>query len=343
MIGVTLCEAQFCGCKMYTLDLSSPLDTEDVYYTHNGRIINHFEDIPKDAVLQKHYRLRGGKGGFGSMLRAIGSQIEKTTNHEMCRDLSGRRMRDVNMEKRLKEWYATADERERKKMEEYLERRRKRQELLKEGPLPGHKFSDRDYERQKRKIAYELRSALDTAIENVLKETKSTANLSPSCSIEQHSAKRTRLWIEELDNVLCSDSSEEEKLENEDFLSSDGSPNPEKENNNEDTTKPTDIPVDSSENNDSKQETTSDEKKEDSGNSRVDHPTAVVQPLTDEQLNEMNTSESLEKFGLDVLKATLTARGLKCGGTLKERANRLFSVKGLSPEQYPVKLLAKTK
>ncbi|CAH8832669.1 unnamed protein product [Trichobilharzia szidati] len=249
MIGVTLCEAQFCGCKMYTLDLSSPLDTEDVYYTHNGRIINHFEDIPKDAVLQKHYRLRGGKGGFGSMLRAIGSQIEKTTNHEMCRDLSGRRMRDVNMEKRLKEWYATADERERKKMEEYLERRRKRQELLKEGPLPGHKFSDRDYERQKRKIAYELRSALDTG----------------------------------------------------------------------------------------------DEKKEDSGNSRVDHPTAVVQPLTDEQLNEMNTSESLEKFGLDVLKATLTARGLKCGGTLKERANRLFSVKGLSPEQYPVKLLAKTK
>ena len=41
----------------------------------------------------------GGKGGFGSMLRAIGAQIEKTTNHEACRDLSGRRMRDVNNEK----------------------------------------------------------------------------------------------------------------------------------------------------------------------------------------------------------------------------------------------------
>jgi len=37
--------------------------------------------------------------GFGSMLRAIGAQIEKTTNHEACRDLSGRRMRDVNNEK----------------------------------------------------------------------------------------------------------------------------------------------------------------------------------------------------------------------------------------------------
>lgn len=35
------------------------------------------------------------------MLRAIGAQIEKTTNREACRDLSGRRMRDVNNEKKL--------------------------------------------------------------------------------------------------------------------------------------------------------------------------------------------------------------------------------------------------
>ena len=38
--------------------------------------------------------------GFGSMLRALGAQIEKTTNREACRDLSGRRMRDVNNEKK---------------------------------------------------------------------------------------------------------------------------------------------------------------------------------------------------------------------------------------------------
>ncbi len=36
--------------------------------------------------------------GFGSMLRALGAQIEKTTNREACRDLSGRRLRDVNHE-----------------------------------------------------------------------------------------------------------------------------------------------------------------------------------------------------------------------------------------------------
>ena len=40
--------------------------------------------------------LPGGKGGFGSMLRALGNQIQKTTNKEACRDLSGRRLRDIN-------------------------------------------------------------------------------------------------------------------------------------------------------------------------------------------------------------------------------------------------------
>ena len=39
--------------------------------------------------------------GFGSMLRSIGAQIEKTTNREACRDLSGRRMRDINNEKKF--------------------------------------------------------------------------------------------------------------------------------------------------------------------------------------------------------------------------------------------------
>ena len=29
--------------------------------------------------------LAGGKGGFGSLLRSIGAQIEKTTNHEAMR------------------------------------------------------------------------------------------------------------------------------------------------------------------------------------------------------------------------------------------------------------------
>lgn len=47
-------------------------------------------------------KVPGGKGGFGSNLRSI--QVEKTSNNEACRDLSGRRLRDIHNEQRMKNW-----------------------------------------------------------------------------------------------------------------------------------------------------------------------------------------------------------------------------------------------
>lgn len=49
----------------------------------------------------------------------------------------------------------------------------------------------------------------------------------------------------------------------------------------------------------------------------------------------------VESLGLEKLKCELTARGLKCGGTLQERAARLFSVRGLAREQIDPALFAK--
>jgi len=43
------------------------------------------------------------------------------------------------------------------------------------------------------------------------------------------------------------------------------------------------------------------------------------------------------------LKNALEALGLKCGGTLEERAQRLWAVKGLAASEFPKKLLAKKK
>lgn len=42
-------------------------------------------------------RLVGGKGGFGSQLRAAGGRMssQKTSNNDSCRDLSGRRISTV--------------------------------------------------------------------------------------------------------------------------------------------------------------------------------------------------------------------------------------------------------
>ena len=38
--------------------------------------------------------------GFGSLIRAMGKSTQKSQNTEACRDLSGRRMRDISTEKK---------------------------------------------------------------------------------------------------------------------------------------------------------------------------------------------------------------------------------------------------
>lgn len=58
-------------------------------------------------------------------------------------------------------------------------------------------------------------------------------------------------------------------------------------------------------------------------------------------LSSVKSVQQLESLGLDVLKEELMSRGLKCGGTLSERAARLFSVRGLNPDQISRDLLAK--
>ncbi|KAI0981864.1 hypothetical protein GJ496_011359, partial [Pomphorhynchus laevis] len=72
----------------------------------NGKIVNwkHFNlnDIEHNSRILAKTPVLGGKGGFGSLLRAFGKQILISNNKEACRDLNGRRMRDVNNEKKLK-------------------------------------------------------------------------------------------------------------------------------------------------------------------------------------------------------------------------------------------------
>lgn len=62
------------------------------------------------------------------------------------------------------------------------------------------------------------------------------------------------------------------------------------------------------------------------------------QPL---RLGMFNSPKELEALGLDRLKEGLEAMGLKCGGTLQDRAERLWSVRGKKPSDIPEKLKKK--
>ncbi|CAI9729227.1 splicing factor 3A subunit 3-like [Octopus vulgaris] len=60
-------------------------------------------------------------------------------------------------------------------------------------------------------------------------------------------------------------------------------------------------------------------------------------------LSAFSSWEELASLGLDRLKSALMALGLKCGGTLEQRAQRLFSTKGLQLEDLDPSLFAKSK
>jgi len=58
-------------------------------------------------------------------------------------------------------------------------------------------------------------------------------------------------------------------------------------------------------------------------------------------LSAFSSVEELASLGLDRLKSALLAINLKCGGTLEQRAERLFSVKGKSTDEISPTLFAK--
>lgn len=70
---------------------------------------------------------RGGKGGFGSLLRGS-RKASQTENDDAYRDLSGRRLRIVNAEKKLQEWAGAEEQRKKEKQEAKLERERAKAE-----------------------------------------------------------------------------------------------------------------------------------------------------------------------------------------------------------------------
>jgi hypothetical protein len=73
-------------------------------------------------------------------------------------------------------------------------------------------------------------------------------------------------------------------------------------------------------------------------NDSIDFNTYI---LIDLNSDDYKIYENIEKLGNERLKVELMKRGLKCGGTLQERAKRLYSIRGLRDDEIPMKLKAK--
>ncbi|XP_021054545.1 replication stress response regulator SDE2 [Mus pahari] len=377
----------------------------------NGVLVDAGDELQHGAVYSLEPRLCGGKGGFGSMLRALGAQIEKTTNREACRDLSGRRLRDVNHEKAMAEWVKQQAEREAEKEQRRLER------LQRKLAEPAHCFTSPDYQRQCHEMAERLedsvlkgmQAASSKMVSAEITETRKRPNKSKTDQ-GTGAKKRKCFWLgmdgleaaEGSSTGSSEDSSEDDSedapgtseqsccaRENgsdavevaadrpsspQSSASGTHSESPEKlQNPTEpgqgmentgtepgDTSDKDDARKTVTETEESPQPTEKDQKTGMSAGDRAamalsaeDRKSVPAANLEENNsgdtalgleavdLSAFSSAAELESLGLERLKCELMALGLKCGGTLQERAARLFAVRGLAKELIDPALFAK--
>ncbi|XP_038617362.1 replication stress response regulator SDE2 isoform X2 [Tachyglossus aculeatus] len=350
------------------------------------------------------------------MLRALGAQIEKTTNREACRDLSGRRLRDVNHEKAMADWVKQQAEREAEKEQKRLE---KLQRKLTESK---HYFTSPEYQQQCHEMAERLedsvlkgmQAASSKMVSPETRDSRKRPTESEMTGVKSEKRKCFWLGIEELQDAGSSEDDESEGGESPGTSGascqpagsqmdlavtsaglsqgSEGSVGPRTEDGAPEKPRelvscpghaemgeaeadqglweePAERPTAKEKGEDhmetgevdetrtgaevkeetraeiTEEERTEVEIKTRAGVQAEEEKTPVARQEEPEKnlidLLAFHSSAEMEALGLDRLKSELLALGLKCGGTLQERAARLFSVRGLAKEQIDPALFAK--
>ncbi|GAA6225639.1 protein SDE2 homolog isoform X2 [Lates japonicus] len=347
------------------------VSSEDFYVVRNGRRSGLEDPLQHGAIYHLEPRLCGGKGGFGSMLRALGAQIEKTTNREACRDLSGRRLRDVNHEKEMAEWLKKQAEREAEKEQRRLER------LQRKLSEPKHQFTDPEYQQQCHDLSERLEDSvlkgLQASSSDLVKVNDVSAAKRPNSDQSEEPEKKKKkkkttktsaacFWmgVGELDELMSSEDDDEspstsssscgavtvttrrEEVEPMQSSSSSSDDQEPSASSTDQTLRPSDDQKPPETSTHQTLRPSEDQKPPESSRASVESSCQSQQQRRSAvDLSSVLSADQLESLGLDVLKEELMSRGLKCGGTLSERAARLFSVRGLSPDQIDPALLAK--
>lgn len=138
-------------------------------------------------------RLKGGKGGFGSLLRGAATKAgqKKTNNFDACRDMSGRRLRHVNAEKRLEEWREGEEDRKLEKTaEEFLKKQMKKNNKGKgkNGDVEAQKYVAKYREQSERCVA-EVAESVQESIRYSKRKSSPISEGSPS-----RDQKKLKIW-----------------------------------------------------------------------------------------------------------------------------------------------------
>jgi len=173
------------------LNSRSGVPGDQLIFYSNGRRMGEIGSVEVHDTIDACLSLPGGKGGFGSMLRALGAQIEKTTNKEACRDLSGRRLRDINEETRLKNYVNNAAEREKEKKEKKEAKLNKLRKIVDpkcDGNGGKHEFHDPKYNKEREQVTERVHEAME-AVFNASEKAAATATSSAAAAGSSSSPK----------------------------------------------------------------------------------------------------------------------------------------------------------
>ncbi|EPX71463.1 ubiquitin family [Schizosaccharomyces octosporus yFS286] len=142
------------------------------YLTHESRIVSPSTSIcsleanvsKPDVNLYLQGRLLGGKGGFGSQLRAAGGRMSKKRNEQenqdSCRDLDGNRLGTVREAKELSEYLAKKPSESRARKEE---KKQKLKKLLSTEQNVS-RFDDHEFLEDLEKSVSETRNAFQSSL-----------------------------------------------------------------------------------------------------------------------------------------------------------------------------------
>jgi len=141
------------------------------YFKNEDKLITSIGPQHDFQITNLSVSVLGGKGGFGSMLRAQGGKMssKKTTNVESCRDLQGRRLKTINEATKLVEYLNKESERKRKRKEEID---KKIEEGLKVPSKKRHRFDDMEYFENHDKIMENIKGAVSQACSKGIQKNK---------------------------------------------------------------------------------------------------------------------------------------------------------------------------
>jgi len=325
------------SCYQYPADAFSLYDQRNRMLDLNAQLFT-----LNSQLIEIQFRLLGGKGGFGSLLRSKTSRGKKVRDFGACRDLLGRRIRHANNQQEIEEWGRRREEQQEKLAAELEEsQRRNHNQLASSTSGKAKPQVDTKFVSKVGRCSSSISSSLKM-IAAQKKQRKANGKRAP-----EHD---TNDLNQELETSSSPKKFKEEEVKTNDQGHQNGSEVLEEQKGGISVSDKPDEGISSCVGSVSKDNSTMMKADEDTTSKRETskkEPVEEKKEATEEKsyehvdLTGYNSLEQLLKIGADHLKAELKRLGLKCGGTLQMRAERLWMLKSCPLEKLPKKLFAK--